>query len=64
MSEKSIIGKINRFGYEFTVFKNEEKNSCYVQDLHGNEFKLTKTASNPDEDILENARKLLKSVGM
>jgi hypothetical protein len=64
MKSESVIGKINRFGCEFTVIKDEEKDSCYVQDCHGNEFKLSKKAGEANEDILENAKKLLKAVGM
>jgi len=64
MNSESIVGKIKRFGCEFTVIKDVEKGSCYVQDCHGNEFKLSKTDGKADEAILENAKKLLKSAGM
>jgi len=64
MKSESVIGKINRFGCEFTVIKDVEKDSCYVQDCYGNEFKLSKSIENADEAILENAKKLLKAVGM
>jgi len=64
MNSENIVGKINRFGCEFTVIKDVEKDSCYVQDCHGNEFKLSKSIGKSDEHILENAKKLLKSVGM
>ena len=64
MSNEQIVGKINRFGCEYKIIKDIDKDSCYVQDCHGNEFKLTKSARQPDENIIENARKLLKSAGL
>ncbi|RLD75590.1 MAG: hypothetical protein DRJ10_14990 [Bacteroidetes bacterium] len=64
MSNEKIVGKINRFGCEYTIVKNIDNDSCFVQDCHGNEFKLSKPATRPDEDIIENARKLLKSAGL
>ncbi len=64
MSNEKIAGKINSFGCEYKVLKDTDKDSCYVQDCHGNEFKLTKSAKQADKDIIENARKLLKSAGL
>ena len=64
MSNEKIVGTINRFGCEYKVIKNQDQNSCYVQDSFGNEFKLSKSANYANEDILENARKLLKSAGL
>ncbi len=64
MSNEQIVGKINRFGCEFKVIKDIDEDFCYVKDCHGNEFKLNKSAKQADEDIIENARKLLKSVGL
>jgi len=64
MSSEEYIGKITRFGCEYKVVKDKEKDSCYVKDNHGNEFKLTKSAAHADEVIIENARKLLKSAGL
>ena len=64
MSNVIIIGSIIRFGCEYKVVKNQDLDSCYVQDCHGNEFKLNKSASYANEDIIENAKKVLKSAGL
>ncbi len=64
MSSEIIIGSIIRFGCEYKVIKNQDLDSCYVQDCHGNEFKLNKSAYFADEDIIGNAEKVLKSAGL
>ena len=63
MINVELVGKINRFGSEYRVLKNKE-NSYSVRDRYGNEFKLIALARQADERILNNARKLLKSVGL
>lgn len=62
MSNEIIIGTINRFGCEYKVIKNH--NTCFVQDSHGNEFKLSISSAFTDADIIENAKKVLKSAGL
>lgn len=64
MSNEKIVGKISRFGCEYKVIKDENLDYCFVQDSHGNEFKISKKPSYPDEDIIENAKKLLRSAGI
>ena len=64
MINAKLVGKITRFGSEYRVLKNNRENSYSVRDRYGNEFKLMAIARQADNIILNNAQKLLKSVGL
>jgi hypothetical protein len=64
MKEAEFIGKVNRFGSEYSVYLNPADNQIRITDDRGNELKCdTKNTKGP-EDILERVPIILQKIGL
>lgn len=64
MREAEFIGKVNRFGSEYSVYLNPTDNSIRIKDERGNELKCSTKKLKDNNSILDHVPKILQSVGL
>ena len=64
MNEAEFIGKVNRFGSEYSVYLNPADNKIRITDERGNELKCDTKNSKGTDSILERVPIILQKIGL
>jgi len=64
MKEAEFIGKVNRFGSEYSVYLNPADDYIRIKDERGNELKCSTKKLKDNNSILAHVPKILQSVGL